>query len=412
MRRKLARAAVVALVGLALVAGGVGTEPRAEPAADRAAPNGLLATQVTAHDGKFWQGTKVVKLRGMNVAHQIPTASDLSDLADWGFNALRYQFHWAELETTAPKKVGGVWQHTWNVDYLDEVKDFIADASSHGIQVIVDNHGCGGCNIFNFPLWLYTAPYNSKGKTYAQTEAGVELASGDFWSDALRQQFMTEMWDYVAEQLDTVDGIVGYEVLNEPKQGYLENTHATTNLLLDVQLDIAKVIRGSDPARIVFFTTRAGYGPGVTVADFSAWENLGNVAFDVHDYFGGRWGDGLGGEVEGDADYQEVIQLLYNHILADEGVPPYGGTAQVQAEFMGQAEEHLDEYGIPLLIGEAGDYVTDPGAAAFFATMTGAANYLGVSWLVSAFEGELGIFYEDGSFKPYTQIVIDAAQAP
>jgi hypothetical protein len=160
--------------------------------------------------------------------------------------------------------------------------------------------------------------------------------------------------------------------------------------MLDVQLDVAKAIRGSDPARVVFFTTRAGFGPGVTVADFSAWENLGNVAFDIHDYFGARWGDGLGGEVEQDDDYQEVIQLLYNHILADEGVPPYGGTAQVQAEFMAQAEEHLDEFGIPLLIGEAGDYVTDPGAAAFFATMTGAANYLGVSWLVSAFAGDLG----------------------
>jgi hypothetical protein len=32
--------------------------------------------------------------------------------------------------------------------------------------------------------------------------------------------------------------------------------------------------------------------------------------------------------------------------------------------------------------------------------------------VVSAFEGEFGLFYEDGSLKPYAQIVIDAAQAP
>jgi hypothetical protein len=368
--------------------------------------------QVTASGGKFWVGPSEIKLRGMNVAHQIPTPADLDKLAGWGFNFLRYQFHWGDLELVPPTFSGGRWNHTWDAAYMNQVKQFVNDAYLRGFYILIDNHGCGGCGYFGYPDYLYDAPYNSKATTYPETEEGAADAATDFWTDSLRQQHLKDMWSHVAGQLKNSSGIVGYEVMNEPQQGNLIDDHDSTALVLQVQLDVANAIRAADPARVISFATRAGYGPGLPVADLSGWELLGNVAFDLHDYFGARWGDGLGGEDPQATNHQEVLQSLHYHILADDGSPPYIGTTQVQVEFMAQAQTALGEYGIPLLIGEGGIYVTDPGAAHYFATMVNAANYLGVSWAVSAFEGELGILYQDGTPKPYAQIVIDAAQAP
>ena len=86
------------------------------------------------------------------------------------------------------------------------------------------------------------------------------------------------------------------------------------------------------------------------------------------------------------------------------------GSLSNSDHFVGQMHDQLKS--IAMLVGEGGIYSTDPGAATFFGTMTSAANALGVSWSVSAFEGELGIYYSDGTPKPYAQIVIDAANAP
>jgi hypothetical protein len=387
-------------------------------AASAGRPVGLQQVQgpvtgtITSSGGKLYNNGNEIRLRGMNVAHQIPTPTDLDKLSSSGFNFLRYQFHWAEVEVTNPTYSGGKWNHTWDTAYMNEVKTFVQDAAARGIWVLIDQHGCEGCSYFNYPLYNYQAAYNSKGITYAQNDAGIEQASGDFWTDANRQGFLTDMWKYVAGQLKNVTGVMGYEIQNEPKQGYLENVHSTTDLMLDVQLSIATALRTVDANHVVVFTTRAGFGPGIPVADLTGWQALGNTVFDVHDYFGARWGDGLGGEVPTDDDYQELIQLLYNHLLADEGTSPYIGTTQVQAEFMKQVMASVQPKGIAVLVGEGGIYVTDPGAPTYFGTMTSAANALGISWSVSAFEGDLGIYYSDGTPKPYAQIVIDAAKAP
>ncbi len=221
------------------------------------------------------------------------------------------------------------------------------------------------------------------------------------------------MWKYVAGQLKNVTGVMGYEIQNEPKQGYLRE-HA-----LHHPADGGRPARGRERDPVRGRQPRRSCSPPEPGSrqvsrwlDLSAWTALGNIAFDVHDYFGARWGDGLGGEVPSEDDYQELIQLLYNHLLSDEGVSPYIGTTQVQAEFMKQVLSAVQPRGIAMLVGEGGIYSTDPGAATFFGTMTSAANALGVSWSVSAFEGELGIYYSDGTPKPYAQIVIDAAKAP
>jgi hypothetical protein len=367
--------------------------------------------QPVARDGGFWVGSDPLELRGINVkTSPFLEDADVERIASWGMNFLRMQVNWSELEPNPPTEQSDhTWTHTYDAAYLDQVKAKIATAQGLGLYVLVDNHGCQTCGYFPFPQWLYQAPYNSHSRTYAETEDDAEQAHADFWSDELRQAFMRSALTHLATGLATSPGILGYEVLNEPQQGTLPSDHATTQMMVDVQLTLASAIREADPNRVIVFTTRAGFGPGVSEVDLEGFADLGNVAFDVHDYFGGRWGDGLGGEDPAKVDYHEGYQQLYNHVLAEQA-PPYIGTAVAHASFFRQAKAALAPYDITLLVGEFGDLYYDPGVATFFGTVTVALGSEGVSWSTTAYFGPNGIVNNDGTLRPQAQIVIDAAQ--
>jgi aryl-phospho-beta-D-glucosidase BglC (GH1 family) len=370
---------------------------------------GAANGQPTAHDGKFWLGSQEILLRGMNVQNVEPDQEAMAMLASWGMNVLRYHFHWAELEPTPPTFQNGTWVHTWNLDYLDHVKEFIATAQAEGLYTIIDNHGCGGCGqYFSFPDWLYTKPYNSHGINYEQSDEGITQSQTDFWSDPMRQSFQNQMWSFLAKQLKSVPGIAAYEVLNEPKTGDLEQDHTTTAMTVAYQLSLSRTVRAIDPARILLFGTRSGFGPGSLVADWSEVAALGNVAFDLHNYFGARWGNGYGGEKEEEPDYQELIQLLYNHVLSDDPIPPYFGTAWGHVEFAGGVQEVVGEYGMPLFVGEIGDKDTDMGVENYWGSTMGAMTYLGASFTIGAYGSDLSIVEANGELEPYADIVIDA----
>jgi hypothetical protein len=316
------------------------------------------------------------------------------------------------LEPNPPtKNLDGTWTHRYDPVYAQQIKDAIVLNRLFGIYSLLDNHPCTdniGCSFFGYPIWLYQAPYNSKATTYSQTADGAMKANTDFWSDALRQRFVTDLWEFLAGQLVQTNGVLGYEIMNEPQKGSLPNQHTTTQLLLDWQLGVAQAIRAIDPARVVVFATRAGYGPGLATADLSGWRALagtpvGNVAFDLHDYFGGRWGDGLVENLE-NPEYQETVSILFDHVL-DDAAGPYIGTTEGHVRFVGQAVQRLGD--IPLLVGEFGDEADDPGILVYFGTTTSAFNYLGVSWAAS-YGGRVGILAADGTLTPWGRIVVDA----
>src|SRR5207247_87557 len=125
-------------------------------------------------------------------------------------------------------------------------------------------------------------------------------------------------------------GILGYEVLNEPPRGNLPASMDTVQTCLDVQLSVATAIRAADPARTIFFTTYAGFGPGTQDADFSGWQQLGNVAFDMHDYFGARWGDSLVENPDG-SGYHVGMEPVY--AMTTDGTSPYIGTTNSQVRY-------------------------------------------------------------------------------
>lgn len=371
---------------------------------------------VTAHDGKFWVAGREVFLRGVNMGVS-GNEWNYATLDSWGMNLIRMEYNWWQLEPNPPVKNGGSWTHNYDATYVAKLRKAIGLAGEHGIYVVIKNTGCTYCGEFRYPDWQYQAQYNSHGITYSSSAQGQEQADGDFWSDPLRKEFMISAWLHLIGQLKDLPAVTGYEVLNEPKVGPLPHVHSTTQMVVDWQVSAAQRIRQADPGRIVFFTTRAGYGPGVSTADLSGFGALGNAAFDIHDYFGGRWGDGYGGTDPSKDDYEEVVQDLYAHVSSEDPdcscdgqFLPYIGTTYGHVRFIQHIVDALRPWGFPLLVGEFGVKATDPGAMHYFGNVTSAANHVGVSWAASGFTSDRGLLNEDGSFKPWTQLVIDAAR--
>ena len=392
----------------------------------------IPTTQVTAHDGKFWSGATAITFHGRKFDTGTKIADPVTDLdqdASWCMNFVRLHVHWTDLEPTAPKhNPDGTWTHTYDATYLAAIKQAVSDAWTRGLSVLIENAGNNqvlidpNATFFAYPLWLYQAPYNSAGVTYTQDDAGSNQAQADFYTDALRKQFFNDFWKYLAIQLKSTPGIVGYEVQNEPQVGTLATGLPTTQMVVDWQLSVAKLIRATDPSRVIVFTTWAGYGPGLPDVDLHDWvtappvdpnglpQALGyaDVAFMAHDYFGARWGSGLN-QSTGSSAYHEFYQPDYNNVLnGDVGTaPPYIGSTLSQVRWIQDKQNSLSQWKIPLIVGEFGIPSADIGAYRFYGTVTTALQLTGANWSMSG--GTLGIVNSDGSLRPYAQLVIDAA---
>jgi hypothetical protein len=402
------------LTGIALLAmllpPGVRAASQASPAAIRSvAPATPAVGQVTAHDGKFWLGGQPITLEGTNVGFNCCSSSVFDRLRSWGMNFIRLHYQWSRLEPDPPVNNGdGTWTHTYDTDYLELIAAEVARAQRSGLYVMISSHGCD-CSTFAYPAWQYQSPYNSHGLTYTPTPVGFAQAATDFWDDALRQQFMIDALTTLASRLASVGGVVGYEMLNEPNPGFLPNRAETTATILDWQLRAGQAVRAADPPRVVFFTTRFGYAPGLPAADLSGFVQLGNVAFDVHNYFGARWGTRLL-EDPAEASYEESLQPMFNHVLTEDGEPPYAyiGTTYGQVRFLQDVLDSLEPWGIPLVVGEFG--IRDAsGVYLYFGSLTAALTHLDVSWAGSTFDSPLGFVNADGTLDPWAAILIGAA---
>jgi hypothetical protein len=291
--------------------------------------------------------------------------------------------------------------HTFDGGYVNELRVLVENAAARGLYSILVLDGCDGCLMY-WPSWMGVAQYNGKGVDYPPTQEGSDQADGDFWTDALRQGFVADQWKYLANQFQAESGVAAFEILDEPRTGYLPLQHSTVQLALGVQLQIAMAIRTVDASRMIAFTTLGRIGAGVEVADLTGWAALGNTLFDVHDDFGARWGDGVN---------DLLPQVLYQSVLSGEA-PPYAGTTWSQERFMKRVLMSVQPHGIAVLVGDAGIPSADRGAPGFFATTTAAANNLAVSWAVGAWGSDLGIIDAQGQLRPYARIVMEAARAP
>ncbi|HYU58259.1 MAG TPA: cellulase family glycosylhydrolase, partial [Actinomycetota bacterium] len=284
--------------------------------------------------------------------------------------------------------------------------------ANNGMWTLIDNHP-NWLSAFRYPDWQYTAPYNSHDKDYPATLEGSQEAETDFWTDDLRQQFVDEMWRYLAALVGDEPGVAGYAPMSEPEPGNLPYVHTTTATILDWQAKQSLSIRAVDPDAIIFFTTRNGFGPGLPTADLSDYTAMGNVAFDLHDYFGARLGSGLGPTDPASPNYMEGRQAIY--AASDDGSGnehpyAYTGTVDSQIRFLKSHMKYLKPLGIPMYVGEfTTDGSVDPGVFLFHGTVTSALNQLSLSWTVSNYWGPLGVVSAPGGpLNPWGCILVEA----
>jgi cellulase (glycosyl hydrolase family 5) len=363
--------------------------------------------QVTAHDGRFWLGSQPILLHGIcdsPIGGVRESNADYAKMASWNMNVVRMRIQWLNVEGSPPTSNGnGTWTHNWDAGEIQSIKDQIGYATANGLYVIIQN-----VQTDLYPTWLLSSQYNSHGKNYSDWTSW----DTDFWSDALMQQFTGDWMSYLASQFAPLPGIVGYEPIPEADPGALTRNQATTQLLLDVTRQVASRVRAADPPRVIIFTTRDAVAEGLPNADLSGWRTLGNVAFDIHGYFGGRWGRALVMDPTS-PDFGEVPTSLLGFTIHD-GNPPYLGTTIGQIHWLQMVQTYVGQPGspgaIPVIIGEfTGRTAEEPNMMTLMGTTTQAYNLLGVSWAAWSYDGSNGVFKPDGTDQPWVPLLAAAA---
>lgn len=175
-------------------------------------------------------------------------------LVDWGFNVARMPLSWEALE---PER------GTYDLEYLGRYRRLAEIMGGRDIRVIVDFHQdvfarpfCGD----GFPIWAVPDPVPETPEDCSSwfmgyfTNDAVKAAFDRFWAneDGLRDAFL-EMWALVAAELDQVDAVVGFEIVNEPHHGTAEEAEWAADVLTPFYESAASTIRSAAPGALVFF---------------------------------------------------------------------------------------------------------------------------------------------------------------
>jgi endoglycosylceramidase len=234
---------------------------------------------------------RVVILRGVNLAgnSKVPPfvpyddAKSLDVLGSLGVNAVRVPFIWEAYEP-----VRGRYDNV----YLASMQQVARDAWARGLHVVVDFHqdgfsrfSIGGCGS-GFPAWAsppgvhVSTPDNSEAHcaNWGErmfTDWDMHGSFGAFYRNdgGVRDSFI-EMVSRVASAFASVEGVIGYDLLNEPWGWDSE--------LAPFYEAEGRAIRAHDPEAILFveahITTNAG------VPSTLARPSFENMAYAPHYY--------------------------------------------------------------------------------------------------------------------------------
>ncbi|MFN7955775.1 MAG: cellulase family glycosylhydrolase [bacterium] len=247
--------------------------------ADGAAPSG---GRLRVRDGWFVDASgRVVLLHGVNVVDKrppyLPSSDELSDadadaMRDLGFNVVRLGFIWKGLE---PER--GVLDRS----YLARLEALVKLFTSRGIYVLVDAHQDLWNERFGgegAPDWAVFQPAAEPvafnwGLSYFLNPP-IGNAFEDFWQDREgTQSRYVDTWREVARTFADEDGVLGYDVMNEPwttAAWFVPQESATTE---PFYRRIIPAIREVDPAHTVFWALAL---PGVVGID----SDLGVLGYD------------------------------------------------------------------------------------------------------------------------------------
>jgi endoglycosylceramidase len=258
---------------------------------------GHLGRWITHPDGR------IAVLRGLNVVNKVApfhlgaTGFDsvhAAFLQAQGFNSVRTAVIWSALEPEP-----GVFDD----DYLTHVRDTIRLCHSHGLHVLLDfhqdmanerfgGHGWPGWAVagvklrsrpdFGFPWNYFVQPalHSAYDRFWANDAAPDGIGLQDHYAQA---------WRHVAEYLRDENGVVGYDLFNEPFPGsaWPRSFLPRAGCRFDSQLTefhkrCLKAIRDVDVHRMVFYEPSILFYFGVNTKH----DELGDpaVGFSFHHY--------------------------------------------------------------------------------------------------------------------------------
>jgi hypothetical protein len=333
------------------------------PAADSAAP--WLRQKGT---GFVDTRGRPVLLRGFDA---FPSADSYQRAVALGANFVRLPLYWSRLEPGPPQ--GDV--HVYDEQLLTRITETLGYLRDRGVHVLIDFHQYKWSSYFpsgvpspgaGIPAWLY-----ADGR-YPPTRQGRPLAVAAFYTDPTALDLYSSFVRAMVERFRSFPNVVGYEILNEPQWGNLPPNHATTQLIIEWEAKVRRVISAADPARTVFFMLRGGGLLGLQQADLRPFGSRRNLAIDVHDYFVGTEAARL---VAGGEDW---FPSWFEATTGSEQA--YSGTLQNQLALLALPVRRARLWGIPLLVGEWGIKRDDPGQLVYQRQMLTVFDRYGLSW--------------------------------
>ena len=369
VRRRPARVASVAAAGAlllavlpALAAGNVSETTRKTTT--------VVAPWVHASGTGFVdQAGNPVYLRGFNAN----SSMGYQLAAGLGANFVRIPVYWSDLELTPP--VNGV--HTWDLTALAALDAEVQLLQSQKVNVLIDFHQTGWSPYFTnitqaargMPAWLYGPAYFPQ----PMTQLGLGLAKKDFATNPAILPYYEAYMQMLIQRYSSYPNVVGYELYNEPQPGKLKSTHDGTQALIAFQAQLLQFVRSLDPQRTVFVSVRQGGNLGFLNADLTAWGSLANLAIDLHDYFVG---------LDAPYGYSTDTESWYpNHdAVVTYNEATYVGTEANQLRILDQVLAKTNAWGVPLLVGEWGARLNDPGLLEYQRQMLDAFRQRKLNW--------------------------------
>lgn len=234
-------------------------------------------------------------------------AAYVDTVGEWGMNAARVPFTWEAVEPVMGE---------YDAQFLERYSAFVAALTAKGLHVIVDFHQdvfarpfCGD----GFPLWAI--PLEPSELNYGCDAWFTGYISNDevaasyesFWADenGIQQRFIG-MWEEMIAATDDIDGVIGYEIINEPGFGTSVSTSEFgPKVLTPFYNEVAPALHRAAPTALIFFdstgldaTTATTellrpdgdylvfaphyYLPGVIF--FGTWDGEGDITGDI-----GNW---------------------------------------------------------------------------------------------------------------------------
>lgn len=237
-----------------------------------------------------------------------PGATEMQNLARWGFNSIRVAITWANLEPSMPTTASGVLAHHWNKPYLAGLDNVITLARHNGLRIVLDMHQSGGWSEkfggSGLPSWLYPklAPCTSADASCL----GVNKAHCQFLTDTAEtgvrirpQEGVIAAWRMLAKRYKSDPTVVGADIFNEPQACQLAGRSAPSyhvptaadNPVDKFYLKAARNIQAVNPNLLLIYEDDA-YEPFTTMGPALAGRlDLPNAVYSTH-YYPDSWSNG------------------------------------------------------------------------------------------------------------------------